>query len=296
MLQVLFIRVCFKMLLYTSLTYEVFDILHRLLLRFQPLQYYDGWRVSSISLEDQLLMTLMKLKLNLRDLDLGERFGVSRKTASNVVKTVICALHEVLFVGMIGEGIPSQRKCQTSTPQCFNDFQGGRLVIDATEITMDIPVDMNKQAACYSNYKSRHTVKVLIGVAPNATIVYCSKAYPGSTSDVALVQHSGLVKLFNPGDLILADKGFTIHSLLPEGVSLNIPPFLRGKAQFTREEGEMCRKIAKARIHVERANERIKNFAILNHVSHYYRPFVDKIVQLCCALVNLQAPLLKEMN
>lgn len=241
-------------------------------------------------------MALMKLKLNLRDLDLGERFGVSRKTVSNVVKTLICALHEVLFAGMLAEGMPSQCKCQSSMPQCFDDFGSGRVVIDATEITMDIPIDMNKQAACYSNYKSRHTVKVVIGVAPNATIVYCSKAYPGSTSDVAIVQHSGIVKSFSPGDLILADKGFTIHHLLPQGVSLNVPPFLRGKAQFTKEEGEMCRKIAKARIHVERANERIKNFAILDHISHYYRPFVDRIIQLCCALVNMQAPLLKEMK
>lgn len=45
----------------------------------------------------------------------------------------------------------------------------------------------------------------------------------------------------------------------------------------------------------ERMKERVKNFAILSHVSHTYRPFVSKIVQLCCALVNLQAPLLTEI-
>ena len=181
-------------------------------------------------------------------------------------------------------------------PQCFEDFISCRAVMDATEITMDIPWEMNKQAACYSNYKSRHTVKVLTCVAPNGTIVYCSKAYPGSTSDVAIVDHSHVVSSFAAGDLILADKGFTIYALLPDGVNLNIPPFLRGKAQFTKEEGEMCRKIARARIHIERANERINNFAILSHVRHNYVPLIDKIIQLCCALVNLQSPILKEMN
>lgn len=148
-------------------------------------------------------MILMKL-LNLRDLDLDERCGASCKTASNVVKTEICTLHEKLFVEIIGEGIQLQCKCQISVPQCFNDFGSSRLVINATEIKMDIHVDMNKLAACYSNYKSRHTVEVLIRVGPNA-IVNCSKAYPRSTSDVALVQHSGLVILFCPGDLIKAD-------------------------------------------------------------------------------------------
>jgi hypothetical protein len=148
---------------------------------------------------------------------------------------------------------------------------------------------------CYSNYKSRHTVKTVIGIAPNGAIVFCSNCYPGSTSDVAIVKHCGILDNLKPGDFVLADKGFTIHSALPQGVHLNIPPFLHGKSQFTREEAQMCRKIAKARIHIERANERVKNFAILSHISHTYRPFVDKIVQLCCALVNMQAPLLKEI-
>ncbi len=191
--------------------------------------------------------------------------------------------------------IPSQLKCKESLPTCFEDFRSARYVIDATEITVDIPQEMNKQSLCYSSYKSRHTVKVLTAVAPNGTIVYCSSAYPGSTSDIAIVEHSDILRCLKPGDLILADKGFTIHSLLPDGVSLNIPPFLRGKTQFTKEEAQMCRKIAKARIHIERANERMKNFAILRHIPHSYRPLVDKIVQLCCALVNLQAPLLKEI-
>ena len=115
-------------------------------------------------------------------------------------------------------------------------------------------------------------------MAPNGTIVYCSKAYPGSTSDVAIVDHSHMVSSFVAGDLILADKGFTIYALLPDGVNLNIPPFSRGKAQFTIEEGEMCRKIARARLHIERANKRIKIFAILSHVRHNYVPFVDKII------------------
>ena len=96
-----------------------------------------------------------------------------------------------------------------------------------------------------------------------------------------------MVSSFTAGDLILADKGFTIHALLPDGINLNIPPFLRRKAQFTKQDSEMSRKIARARINIVRANERIKHFAILSHVRHNYVPFIDKIIQLCCALINL---------
>jgi hypothetical protein len=232
------------MLLYTSLTSDVFDILARLLDRFD-LAYYSGWKVEILSTADQLLMTLMKLKLNCRDLDLAERFGVSSATVANIIKTFISALHEILVDGIISDYIPSQLKCAGSMPKSFEEFVNARIVIDATEITVDIPCELDKQASCYSSYKSRHTLKFVTGVAPNSCVVFCSKAYPGSTSDIAIIEHCKVLEKLNPGDLVLADKGFTIHSLLPQGVSLNIPPFLKGKSQFTTQEAQMCRKIAR---------------------------------------------------
>lgn len=282
------------MLLYTSIPYDVFQILVSSMKRFD-LKYYYNWKVLSFSLEDQLLITLMKLRLNLRDLDLAQRFGTGRTTIANIVKTVICALHELLFVGSMDIRIPSQAKCKTSLPKSFEDFVSARIVMDATEIMQDIPRELNKNAACYSSYKSRHTLKAVTSVAPNAAIVHSSVLYPGSTSDVAIVEHCKVLNELQPGDLILADKGFTIHRLLPSGVSLNIPPFLSSKSQFTKQEAELCAKIARARIHVERANERIKNFVILNHIPSSLRPLSTKVFQLCCALVNVQAPLLSEI-
>ena len=42
--------------------------------------------------------------------------------------------------------------------------------------------------------------------------------------------------LLQAGDLILADKGFVIHDLLPKSIYLNMPAFLSGKKQFSNEE------------------------------------------------------------
>ena len=284
------------MLLYTSFPADVFQVLVDVLKHVGPLNYYATWRVSSISLEDQLLMTLMKLRLNTRDLDLAFRFDVSRATVSNVVHTFIHALHEILFDGIhTALGIPSQLKCKGSMPKSFEDFATARVAIDATEITQDVPSDLSKQSASYSAYKSRHTVKAVTAVAPNAAIVYCTDLYPGSTSDNAIVEHSAMLKHFVPGDLILADKGFTIYDQLPAGVHLNIPPFLTKKTHFSKQEAEICYKISRSRIHVERANERIKNYEILNHIPANYRSMSTKIFQLCAMFVNIQAPLLKEI-
>ena len=283
------------MLFYTSFPFDIFSILLATLQRFEPLNYYSGWRVVSLSLDDQLLLVLMKLKLNCRDTDLAERFDVSRGTVSNIVNTLINALHECLFVGILQRGIPSQVKCKGSMPKSFEEFASARAVMDATELTQDIPSDMEHQSLAYSNYKSRHTVKAVTCVAPNAALTFCSDLYPGSTSDAAIVEHSHLLDQFVPGDLILADKGFNIFNKLPAGVCLNIPPFLQNKSHFSREEAETCRKIARARIHVERANEHIKNYEILRHIPARYRSLSTKIFQLCCCLINLQAPLLKEI-
>ena len=43
---------------------------------------------------------------------------------------------------------------------------------------------------------------------------------------IRIVQQSGLLNHFVPGDMIMADKSFLIQDILPNGVSLKIPPFL----------------------------------------------------------------------
>lgn len=61
------------MLLYTSIQYDVFEVLVGLLGRFE-LNYFNGWS-PSLNIENQLLIVLMKLKLNLRDIDLAHRYN-----------------------------------------------------------------------------------------------------------------------------------------------------------------------------------------------------------------------------
>ena len=67
--------------------------------------------------------------------------------------------------------------------------------------------------------------------------------------------------LLEPGDSVMANRGFDIEDdLILRGVHLNIPPFLRGKEQFSEKELVLTRWIAFLRIHVERAMERINCF------------------------------------
>ena len=71
----------------------------------------------------------------------------------------------------------------------------------------------------YSSYKS-HT-----------TFGFISYAFECSISDREIVIQSGLLDKLHRGDLVLADRGFTIKDLLNKnGANLNIPHFLVGGA------------------------------------------------------------------
>jgi len=122
---------------------------------------------------------------------------------------------------------------------------------------------MNIQTDTYSSYKHRNTWKFLLGIAPNGVVTFVSSLFPGSTSDKVITLKSELLEHLVEGDIILADRGFLIRDILPPGVTLNLPPFL-DTSQFTPEQVLQTEVIAKARIHIERAIQRIKYFTILN--------------------------------
>ena len=67
-----------------------------------------------------------------------------------------------------------------------------------------------------------------------------------------------------PGDNIMADRGFDIHELLPPGVGLNIPPFKGTWNHLTPAEAEETAYIASLKIHVERAIGCDKSYHILD--------------------------------
>ena len=94
----------------------------------------------------------------------------------------------------------------------------------------------------------------------------------------------------------MADRGFDISDILGDrGVSVTIPDFKgQGRSQFKKVEGKRSEKIAEARIHVERAIQRIKSYNILNHqVRLSMAHLAEQIFSVCVYLVNFQPPILK---
>ena len=132
-------------------------------------------------------------------------------------------------------------------------------------------------------------------IVPCGLITFVSKAYGRKTTDSYITNDSGFLDLLEPGDEILADKGFPHieFELLQRNCTLTMPPFAtEDKPQFSRDEVLEGSAISSIRIHVERAIGRIKIFKILDHIHSEQLEYIDEIIYLACILANNKEPLI----
>ena len=188
-----------------------------------------------LPLLEQLFLTLVRLRLGSPELDLANRFGLSQSCMSRITVTWINLLYHSL---KSLEHFPPWHIVQKYMPVAFKEqYPNTRLIIDCTEFGIERPSSLVTQAATFSSYKNKNTVKVLLGIIPSGAIVFISPTYEGSISDKKLVEQSRLLDKLEVGDEIMADKGFDIQDLLaPIGVRLNMPPFLASNSQFSSED------------------------------------------------------------
>ena len=156
-----------------------------------------------------------------------------------------------------------------------------------------MPYSYRSQSVTFSSYKNHNTAKGLLGISPSGYPSFVSSLYVGRISDKKITKDCGILDLLEPGDQIMADRGFDIADDLPSGVTLNIPAFLDGNDQLTLEEETSTRKIPSARVHVERAISRIKNYRLLHQVIPLSMASeLDKIWGICSYLTLFLPPLI----
>ena len=72
-------------------------------------------------------------------------------------------------------------------------------------------------------------------------------------SDKHLTENCGLLSNLQPGDQVLADRGFTVQdSVGLYCAEIKVPPFTKGKKQLSQCEVDKARQLSHVRIHVER--------------------------------------------
>ncbi|XP_068731089.1 uncharacterized protein [Montipora capricornis] len=256
-----------------------------------------------LSVEDEFLMFLMKLRMGLSNIDLAERFCVSESTVNNVNLTWVNFVY--IVIGSLKIWPHRDIIIKHSPEEFIQNYPNNIVIVDATELKIQVPSSLQKHSESYSSYKSHTTFKSLIGVDPNGGIMFVSQLFEGSISDKQIVQRSGFLETvkqkvqcgeLKEGDAIMADKGFDIgDDLAKVKLRLNIPPFLRDKVGFEEHDVIKTQTIARHRIHVERAIGKVRRFKIFHSVIPVSMfGSINQIWSVACFLSNFLNPVLSE--
>lgn len=256
-------------------------------------QFFKKGPSSKLSLEEEFFMVVVRLRVGLTINDLSLRFGLSVGSVSKIFTTWINILYFALKELC---QMPSWDQDNGKAEQ-FSNFPSLKVIIDCTEVFTQKPSSLQANKEVYSQYKSHTTVKFLVGISPHGAIVYISRAWGGRTSDKHITASSpDFIATLTHGDEVMADRGFDVGDILGDlGVKVTIPDFKgQGRSQLQHEEGQRSERIAEARIHVERAIQRIKTYHILdNELRLTMFSVAEQIFTVCSFLVNFQPPILK---
>ena len=161
-----------KVLFFTGLsTWELFHVLFQYV-KPQLKQH------SILTPFQQLMITLMRLRLGLSGQDLAYRFRVSSATISRTFTHVIDVVYHQLKPLIIW---PDRDALKKTMPMEFRKhFPNCVAIINCFEIFLDRPTHLLARAQTFSQYKHHNTVKYLIGVTP---VSFISEGWGGRTSD-----------------------------------------------------------------------------------------------------------------
>ena len=267
------------------------------LYEFVTPKHLQSSTTSKLTPFQELMLTLIKLRLNSPMQDLAYRFSIHCSTVSRIFKKWVVILDTRLKPLLLW---PERDDLRRTMPECFRAKFNDKVavIIDCFEVFIERSSGLLTRSATWSTYKHHNTAKFLIGIAPQGVVSFISQAWGGRVSDKYLTEHCGILTKLLPGDIVLADRGFDITDSV--GIcqaTLHTPAFTKGKAQLTALEVEKTRSIANVRIHVERVIGIVRQkYTILqgtlpiDYVSTRAGEeclVLDRIVRISCALCNL---------
>ncbi|XP_048507072.1 uncharacterized protein LOC125500032 [Athalia rosae] len=241
-----------------------------------------------------IIMTFMKLKQNMSYALLAILFrSYTPETCGEKFFQMIDLLYTRLKPGIYRL---EKENILKNIPFDFIGFENVCAVIDCTKISIQRPKPLCCQVVTYSRYKSCYTVKFMTPVTPSGLNPSISKPFGGRASDNAIFEQSEIIEKFDKNDDVMTGRGLTVDDYYQKNdVKLISPALLKNRKQFPKVEAINGRRIAKARVHVERCDQRIKSFGIsLSKMPIGLLYKVEKIFTIICAIANLSQPILRD--
>ena len=141
---------------YTGLpTWVVFLHLYMFL---SPFMYTVNHSHHFVNVENELLLVLMKLRLNLKVEDLAYRFGIAQSTVCRICQRWLDVMYKRLRFLIHW---PERDILWQNMPESFKQlYPRCACTIDCSEIFIDTPTEYKARAQTYSNYKKKQYSKI----------------------------------------------------------------------------------------------------------------------------------------
>jgi hypothetical protein len=236
-------------------------------------------------LRDQLLVTLVWLRLYLTTETLGFLFGIDKATVSRYTRALLPVLRQV-GDGTLGWLEPPPRgqgkdlaAARTTYPDLF-------AFVDATEQAVERSQDSEQQKQHYSGKKKRHTRKVQIIVNEHGVVREVSSSVPGAVHDRELFRQSGAAAVIPKETVTGGDTGYQgIQDDLPDHSVLI--PFKKSKLHPVTEEQQLLnQEFSRTRIIVENILAQFKNFKALAERFRHAVDRWDDVFRAVLAIIN----------
>jgi hypothetical protein len=276
----------------TGLTVRLFDDLvddvlplyveaeERRLNRRQRQRAIGAGQPFELELRDQLLLTVIWLRLYPIQEVLGYLFGVSDSTVSRLIERVLPILEQS---GRDGMRLPDPgKKRRRQLPDLLNHIPELTVIVDSFEQRVQRPPNDDSH---YSGKKKQHTLKSQLAVdSDTGRIVDVSDSVPGPTADIKLLEASGLLEGLPDEVGLGGDLAYLkLAKLRPKGFSPRRKP--RGKDRPP-EDVLYNKAFSSLRIIVEQTIGQVRRFQSVTATDRNHRRQHSARVAAMAGLVN----------
>lgn len=244
-----------------------------------------GGRKYELKFREQLLMTLVWLRLYLTTDALGYFFGVDKSTASRNTRRLLAALR-VVGEGTLGWPEPPQRGQGKNVAQALTEYPDLFALVDATEQAVRRSSDDETQRQHYSGKKKRHTRKTQLVVNEHGQIRHLSASTPGSVHDLKHFRGSGAGQQIPKQTTVGGDAGY-------DGLGNDLPDHsvitsfkARRNHPLTQEQKLLNQEFSRLRIIVENTICQLKQFKVLAQQFRHAVERYDDAFRAVVAIVN----------
>jgi hypothetical protein len=244
-----------------------------------------GGQSQTLPFREQLLMTLVWLRLYLILEALGYLFGVDKSTASRYTNAVLPVLRQV-GEATLGWPEPPKRGQGKRLEQVWQEQPDLMAYVDATEQRIRRSSNKEQQKQDYSGKKKCHTRKTQFIVNEDGVVRDLSHSSPGSKHDRKHFSASGAATKIPPKTTVGGDLGYQgIQDDLPDHSVLI--PFKKSKHHpLTDEQKLLNQEFSRGRIIVENTICQFKHFRVLADRFRHNVDSYDDAFRAVLAIVN----------